>query len=144
MNFKDQQNALINFITNDYKKYLPPCISEPEITVEFLDFDKFKSDFTLFIDFSKIDFRQSAYEDDCGDMEHLSVIIFLVHRNNQASVLNENNLDSAYAFYEMTKENQGLGIAQNTVIESIDFYKYVEGTKYLVCTEINLSLDIEI
>jgi hypothetical protein len=44
----------------------------------------------------------------------------------------------------MIQENPSLGIAQNTTIEGIDFYKYVEGQKYLVCTEINLLLEIEI
>jgi hypothetical protein len=144
MNFKEQQNTIINFIKNNYKKYLPPYISEPEITTDFLDFDKYKGNFTLFIDFSQIDFRQSNYEDDCRDIENLSLVIYLVHRNNQSTILNDNNLETAYSFYELLKENQSLGIAQNTTINSIDFYKYVEGTKYLVCSEINLSLDIEI
>jgi hypothetical protein len=144
MNFKQQQDALIGFISDNYKNYLPGPISEPEITTEFLDFDKYKANFTLFIDYSRIDFRKGSYNDDCGDIEHLSVTVYLVHRNNQPAVLNDNNLNSAYAFYKMIKENQSLGIAQNTAIESIDFYKYVEGTKYLVCTEITLSLDIEL
>jgi hypothetical protein len=143
VNFKDQLNTLINFISANYKTYLPAPVSEPEITTEFLDFDKYKGNFTLFIDYSRIDFRQSNYEDDCGDIEHLSLAVYLVHRNNQAPVLNDTNLDAAYAFYKMIRENPGLGIAQNTVIDSIDFYKYAEGTKYLVCTEINISLDIE-
>jgi hypothetical protein len=144
MNFYDQQNAIINFLTINYKKYLPPSIMEPEITDEFLDFDKFKKDFTLFIDFNRIDFRSSNYDDDCGDIEHLSLVIYLVHRNNTSRILNENNLASAYAFYEMLKENSRLGVADNTTIDSIDFYKYVEASKYLMCTEINLSLDVEI
>jgi hypothetical protein len=144
MNFKDQQNAIINFISNNYKTYLPPQISEPEITTEFLDFDRFKNDFTLFIDFAQIDFRQSNYQDDCGVIEHLSLVIYLAHRNNQSKVLQDNNLTSAYAFYEMLIKNSRLGVAQSTTINSIDFYNWVEGNKYLVISEINLSLDIEI
>jgi hypothetical protein len=144
MTFKEQREKIIQFITGKYKDYLPAHIPVPEITTEFLDFDRFKGNFTLFIDFSRIDFRQSAYKDDCGDMEHLSLVIYLVHRNNQAAVLNENNLDSAWAFYGMVKDNPGLGAAQNTVIDGMEFYNYVEGTKYLVCSEVTLSLDIEI
>jgi hypothetical protein len=144
MTFKDQQEKIIGFISDNYKKYLPVAINEPEITTEALDFDKFKGDFTLFVDFSKIGFTQSNYKDDCGDMEQLSLIVYLVHRNNKSSVLNDNNLNSAYSFYEMLKENQSLGIAQNTTIDSIDFYKYIEGTKYNVCTEIDMLLSIEI
>ncbi|MDR0720519.1 MAG: hypothetical protein LBF78_12850 [Treponema sp.] len=144
MTFKCQQKALINFLSGNYKKYLSDSFPEPEITDEFLDFDRFKNDFTLFVDFARIDFRQSAYQDDCGDSEHLSLTVFLVRRNSESKTLRDDVLDAAWAFYKMVKENPGLGIAQNTVIDGIDFYNYVEGTKYLVCSEINLSLDVEI
>jgi hypothetical protein len=144
MTFKQQQEILINFIKDNYKDYLPAHIKEPEITTEFLDFDKYKGNFTLFIDFSQINFKENNYEDDCGNIENLSATIYLVHRNNQSAVLNELNLDASFAFYKMIDENPSLGIAQDTTINSIDFYKYVEGQKYLVCTEINLLLDIEI
>jgi hypothetical protein len=144
MTFKEQQDILIKFIKENYKNFLPSHITEPEITTEFLDFDKYKGNFTLFIDFTKIGFPNSNYDDDCGDMENLSLTIYLVHRNNQSAVLNELNLDSAYSFYSMIKDYPSLGIAQKTAIESIDFYKYTEGNKYLVCTEINLILEVEI
>jgi hypothetical protein len=144
LNFKEQQTAIINFITTNYPGYLPPDITTPEITTEFLDLDKFKNDFTLFIDFSQINFRNSAYDDDCGDIENLSLIIYLVHRNNTCKILQNKKLDSAYSFYNMVKKTNNLGVAQNISIDSIDFYNWVEGTKYLVVTEINLSLIIEI
>jgi hypothetical protein len=142
--FKEQREKIIQFITANYKDYLPPGIPEPEITAEFLDFDKFKGDFTMFVDFARIDFRPSAYRDDCGDMEHLSVTVYLVHRNASAPVLNDRNLDAADAFYRMVRERPDLGIAQNTAIEGIDFFNYVEGTKYLVCSEITLALTVEL
>jgi hypothetical protein len=144
MTFKEQQDTLINFIKDNYKNYLPSHITEPEITTEFLDFDKFKNNFTLFIDFTKIGFPNSNYDDDCGDIENLSLTVYLVHRNNQSAILNELNLDTSFAFYKMIQENQSLGIAEKTNIESIDFYKYTEGNKYLVCTEINLILEVEV
>jgi hypothetical protein len=144
MNFREQQEEIINFITTNYPTYLPPIIPAPEITTEFLDFDRFKNDFTLFIDFSRIDFQQSRYDDDCGDIEHLSLVVYLVHRNNKSEILQDKNLESSWAFYTMIKENIGLDVAQDSTIESIDFYNYVEGSKYLVITEMNLSLSIEI
>jgi hypothetical protein len=91
MNFKQQQEAVINYIKDNYKNYLPSHITEPEITTEFLDFDKFKSNFTLFIDFARIDFRQSNYADDCEDIEHLALTIYLVHRNNTSAIIQANN-----------------------------------------------------
>jgi hypothetical protein len=144
VNFREQKEKILEFIEKNYINYLPDEFKIFELTTDFLDFDKFKNNFTVFVDFSQINFRQSNYEDDCEDIEHLALKIYLVHRNNQNEILQSNNLDAAFAFYQMIKDNPSLGIAQKIVIESIYFYKYVEGQKYLVCTEINLSRDIEI
>jgi hypothetical protein len=143
MSFKEQQNTIVAFLTENYNEYLPASLKNPTFTKDFLDFDKYKGDFTVFVDFERIDFRQSNYEDDCRDIEHLSMTVYLVHRNNQSEILNEKNLDAAFSFYELIKDKPALGVAQNTVIESMDFYRYVEGAKYLVCSEIALSLQIE-
>jgi hypothetical protein len=137
MTFKEQQENLINFITNNYELH-------PEIINDYIDFDKYKNDFSLFVDFSRIDFRQSKYDDDCGDIEHLSITFYLVRRNNTPAILNADILDASYSLYKFIKDYPNLGIAQDTVIDSIDFYKYVEGSKYLVCAEFNLSLEIEL
>jgi hypothetical protein len=143
-NFKEQQDIIVKFIENNYKNYLSDELKFFELTTDVLDFDKHKNNFTIFVDFTKINFPDSNYEDDCGDTENLNLTVYLVHRNNTAAILNELNLDASFAFYQMIEKNPSLGIAQKTTIESIDFYKYVEGQKYLVCTEINLSLVIEI
>jgi hypothetical protein len=144
MNFREQQNTLINFTADNYKNYLPANIAPPEIVNDVLDFDKFKNDFSLFIDFSRIDFRQSSYDDDCGDIEHLSLTFYLVRRNNTPDVLNADILDAAYSLYQMIKNQNSLGIAQNTTIESIDLFRYVEGNKYLVCAEFTINMEIEL
>jgi hypothetical protein len=137
MTFREQQEKLVEFITNNYELH-------PEIITDFLDFDKYKNDFSLFIDFSKIDFRQSQWDDDCGAIEHLTVTFYLVRRNNMPAVLNADILDAAYSLYKLIEAKPKMGIAQNTSIDSIDFYKYVEGSKYLVCSEFNLSMEIEV
>jgi hypothetical protein len=142
--FKEQQDSIIDFITNNYQNYLPSGFSQPEYTTEYLDFDKFKSDFTIFIDFARIDFRSSEYDDDCGDIEHLLLTIYLARRNAPSVQLQTDILEASWSFYKMLKEDTTLGTAQETKIDSIDFYKYVEGNKYIVCSEISLSLEIEI
>jgi hypothetical protein len=142
MNFREQQEIIYNFIINNYNDYLPGHLKDPTYTTAFLDFDKFKSDFTVFVDFARINFPDSDYRDDCEDVENLALTIYLVHRNNTSEVLQANNLDSAHAFYKMVREKYSFGIANATIINSIDFYNWVEGNKYLVVTEINLSLDI--
>jgi hypothetical protein len=144
MTFKEQQDTLIEFLKNNYKNYLPSRINEPLFTTDFLDFDKYKGDFTVFVDFSRIDFRQSAYKDDCGDVENLSLTLYLVRRNNTIVILKDDILDSAFSLYQMIRKEPGFGIALNTVIDSIDFYDYIEGVKNLMCAEFALSLEIEL
>jgi hypothetical protein len=142
IDFKTQQKKIIEFITDNYKNYLPDNLKDYELTTSFLDFDKFKNNFTLFIDFSQINFKQSNYDDDCEDIEHCSISVYLVHRNNTSEVLQSNNLDSAFAFYKMIKEKLNLIFVKEITIESIDFYNWVEGNKFLVVSEIALSLQI--
>jgi hypothetical protein len=141
VSFREQQEKIIKFITDNYNDFLPAHLQNPTYTTDFLDMDRFKNNFTVFIDFARIDFRQSDFEDDCEDVEHLSLTIYLVHRNDKSEILQDNNLDSAYAFYKMLKEKRFV-ITKDINIESIDFYNYVEGNKFLVITEINLSLQI--
>jgi hypothetical protein len=73
LSFREQQEKIFEFITDNYNNYLPSHLQNPTYTKEFLDFDKYKNDFTVFIDFSQIDFRQSPFEDDCEDIEHLAL-----------------------------------------------------------------------
>jgi hypothetical protein len=142
LSFSEQQKKIVEFIEKNYINYLPDNITIFELTLSFLDFDKFKSDFTVFVDFSQIDFRQSSFDDDCEDVEHLNMKVYLVHRNNQNEILQLKNLDSAFAFYRMIKDKPDLVFVNEITIESIDFYNWVEGNKYLVVSEIALSLQI--
>jgi hypothetical protein len=142
MTFREQQEKIFDFIKDNYNNYLPSHLINPAYTKEFLDFDKYKGNFTVFIDFAKIDFPNSNYSDDCEDIEHLNLTVYLVHRNNQNEILQSNNLDSAYSFYKMIKEKPDLVFVKEIAIESIDFYNWVEGQRYLVVSEITLSLQI--
>jgi hypothetical protein len=145
MNFKEQKNAIKKYISDNYGAYLPEGTGGPEITAEFLDFDKYKNDFTLFIDFSRIDLKQSAYKDDCGDIETLSLTVYLVVRNGTSPDLQDAIFDAAWAFYRMVFLSDGrFDTAQRGVLNDITFFNYVEGTKHIVCAELNLSLEIEI
>jgi hypothetical protein len=123
MNFKEQQTKIIDYIKANYKKYI--TISEPIYTTEFLDFDKFKGNFTFFIDFNQIKFPSSQYEDDCKNVEQLALTVYLVFRNAQSDVLKENCLDASWSFYKMIGDLQ-IETINDFSIESIDLYDYVD------------------
>jgi hypothetical protein len=145
VSFGKQREEFIKFLEGSYKSFLPSNLSEKNIEIvdDFLDFDKYKNDFTLFIDFSRISFPFSKYSNDCGgETENLEATVYIVRRNDKSGVLKSDVLEMCYAFYEMVKEDNTLGVALNTVISEINFYNYVEGNKNLACGEISLSLTI--
>jgi hypothetical protein len=129
MNFKEQQDTIIDYFKSNYKDYI--SMQEPVYTTDFLDFDRFKNDFTFFIDFNQVKFPPSPYKDDCENAEQLALTVYLVFRNNKSEVLKENVLDASWAFYKMTNKLH-IKTVNDFSIESIDFYDYAEGTKFLV------------
>jgi hypothetical protein len=141
--FFEQQNKIIDCIKNNYGTYLGN-ISLPEVITDMLDFDKYKNDFSLFVEMSKLNFNRSSFDDDCGDIETLNITCYLVFRNKSPQELNKNLLNASYAFYRLLSKHNTLDVAEKTTINEVNFYKYVEGTKNIVCSEFDLTLEIEI
>jgi hypothetical protein len=98
--FKTQQKIIIEFIEKNFINYLPDEFKIFELTTDFLDFDKHKGSCILFIDFTKIGFPNSNYKDDCGNIENLSVTVYLVHRNNTAFVIKRVKFGCIFCFLQ--------------------------------------------
>jgi hypothetical protein len=142
IDFLEQQEKLELFIKDNYQKYLDKYgIKSFEVTTDFLDFDRYKNDFTLFIDFSKVNFSS---DDDCYDTEKLSVNFFLVVRNDTSKNIKTKLLDSSSALYTMIKENNSLGMFYKTIINEIQFYNYAEGSKYIMIADFDIALELEV
>jgi hypothetical protein len=141
MNFRKQQQEIESYFKTNYKKYI--SIPEPTYTTDFLDFDKYKEDFTFFIDFNRVIFPSSQYKDDCEKIEQLALTVYLAFRNDKSEVLKENVLDASWAFYKMINDST-IETINDFSIESIDFYDYVEGKKSLKISEISCLLNINI
>jgi hypothetical protein len=137
-----QQETIKEFIENNYSDYLTEySIELPKITTEVLDFDKFKSSFTLFLDFNKINIEDS---DDCGDIEKLNITIFLVVRNDTIDNLRKKLLNATSAFIDMRKSDNSFGTAMRSKVNNIDFYNFAaDGTKYINIAAFDITLDIE-
>jgi hypothetical protein len=130
MNLQHEQENFIKLIENNF-------IDKPEVTTEFLDLDKFKNDFTLFVDFSEIKFEDNKLSDDCQEYGKLNIQCYLVLRNDTPKNLNNKLLAHTDNFYHFLKEYD-----INT--ENIDFYNFASGTKYIVASEFSLILDIKL
>ena len=131
MNLKQEQEQFVEFIKNNYNVN---C----DITTEFLDLDKFKSDITLFIGFDNINFELSKYDDDCMNYGKLNVSCYLVVRNDTPSNLNNKLLESTDEFYKLIENENYIDL------KNIEFFNYVSGNKYIVATEFTLGLLIKL
>jgi len=142
INFKNKFETIKKFIEEKYPKYLEELnIKPPFITDEFLDFDKFKNDFCLFIDFNNVVLNADDYEDDCGKIARVSTDIFLVFRNAPIETLRNNMLDATSALYELFNCEQ-INIAHGINIDSTEFFNYVEGRNSLVASKTPIEFDI--
>ena len=145
IDFQLQQNNLKQYIDNNYQKHLDKILIDKFTTVtDFLDFDKYKQDFIVNIDFDNITFPTGNFNDDCSILERLIVNIFLVHRNNSPDKLNEKMLTSSAAFYELLQDMESDNLFFDISINRIDFFKYIEGTTNIMASRFVLQIDIEI
>jgi hypothetical protein len=144
MDFLEQQSKIFNYIKDNYKTFLIDNLPEPNIYVDdsLLDFDKYKSDFTLFVGFNYYGYEALSNE---STSQKTSIDVFLVVRNASVEELKPKLLrytTSFFKFFEDTGSNFG-GIADYGIIEGITFYPYVEGQKNIKVAEINVSITTE-
>jgi len=143
MDFRKRLEELENYL-NNYEKYLNDYnIKPPKITTEYIDFDKFKNDFVLYMEFDSSSFPLAdKNNDDCSQTELLKINIYLVFRNDTPKNLNNKTMDATSAFYSMAKELNISGLVFSS-ISKIDFFKYIEGTANIYASKITLDLSLE-
>jgi len=143
INFRNKLETIKGFIEANYPEYLKHFnIKPPVVTCEFLDFDKFKQEFMLFIEFNNVAFNADDYEDDCISIARVSCDIFLVFRNATVESLREKMLDATSALYELFRCER-IKIAHNINIDSTEFFNYVEGRNCLIASKMPVEFDIE-
>ena len=142
MNLNAMQKKIVGYIDGNFDKYLSQYgIKKPTVSTEFMDLDKFRGDFTLFVDFNRITFAKGKFADDCGGAMQLSVSFFLVYRNATTEKLRETMLDGAGAFYALMGE---CNVAGDVVVNELNNYNIVEGTKFIVISEFQITFETEV
>jgi hypothetical protein len=144
INFLEQQNRIIEYIQEHYGEYIPDGFAPPnDYTSDFLDFDKYKNNFTMFFDFGLYTFELKT---NGSELQEFILTIELVVRNDTHEKLREKILQYATAFYQMFDESDQCfdGAVSYGKINSIHFFDFVEGSKNLKMAEIELLLKDEI
>ena len=123
------QDDFINLIKNNYnEKYI--------LTTDYIDLDSYKNDFTIFVEFENIEPKDNL-SDDCRQYGKLNLQIYLVMRNDTSQNLRSKLLKATSDVYKILFDN-------DIEVKNIEFYNYVTGTKYIVASEFNLTLEINI
>jgi hypothetical protein len=143
MDFKEQKDVIIKYIEDNFNLYLGQYdLNVPKITEDFIDFDKFKHDFILFIECDTINFL-NTFNDDCSETERLLMNFYLVFRNDTPINLNEKMLNASSAFGTLIKEFR-LDFFLSSNINNINFFKYIEGSTNIVASKFTVQFEIEI
>jgi len=145
MNLNAIQKSILDYIGQNCEKHLQEFgMGKPQVSAEFMDLDKFKNDFTCFLDFNKITFAENGkFNDDCTAAGQINFSIFLVFRNAAADRLRENMLNGASAFYGLMSGAALAPEIQETAVKSIRNYSIVEGTRFVVISEMEIVADFE-
>jgi hypothetical protein len=142
IDFLLQQDRIVNYIKENYKNYMEEGLPAPNDYVnDFLDFDKYKNNTTMFFDFPTYLFERNTNE---SELQELNMTVFIVVRNDTPEVLRKNILRYTTAFYKFFDETGLNGLVDYGVINELSFYFYVEGQKNLKIAEINMVLNLEV
>lgn len=141
VDYKKQLENIKNYIKK-YNDYLTP-IEEYTIIDDFIDFDRYKQNFIIFIEIDNINYPITNFNDDCGGIQKMTFNIYLVFRGDTPANLNNKMLNASSSFYELIKHNDIENI-MNTNINRVDFFKYIEGSKNIISSKFTIQFDMEI
>jgi hypothetical protein len=140
MDFRLKENEITEYVENNFNSNVPEDVNHIEHFInEFLDFDHYVYDNTLFFQFDNYDYEELTNQ---SRLETCNMRIFIVVRNGREKELHERLRDYVTAFYTMFEKsvyNLG-GIVDTGMITAVGFYDAVEGNKNIKLCEITLSL----
>jgi hypothetical protein len=143
IDFLEQQDTIIAYIKEYYKDFIEGLPEPNEYTTDFLDLDKYKNNFTMFINFGGYTFDWKTNE---SELQETELFVYLVLRNAPSKTLRDNMLKYTTAFYQMFDESNQCfsGAVDYGKISEINFYEWAEANKSIKISEIHLILRNEI
>lgn len=140
MDFLGLQTQIINYIQENYSKSLENIgLENVNYINDFLDLDKYQKNRQLFYDFADFDFAALSNE---SNSLHTTLKIYLTFKNGKSSVLNDEMMKYAAAFYDMFhRSNDSFGGAVDYGrISNVHFYYAAEANVNVKVAEIQIEL----
>lgn len=142
MDFYELQQKIENYIKEKFSAFLEnENLSKPSFVSDYLDLDKYKSNFTIFFDFNSYNFENLSNE---SMTANLTLDLFFVARNGTSDTLKKNLMNYVSKFYSFFySERSFCGIVDFGTITEINNYDAVFGDKGIKITQITMNLELE-
>jgi hypothetical protein len=139
MDYKQKEENIVKYVQDNFNDYVENGKPVDRYINEFLDFDTFNYDNSVFFEFDNYSYEQISNE---SQLETLSMAIFIAVRNDTERNLHDNLRNYATAFYKMF-EGSGCnfrGLFDQGIITDVDFYDAVEGDKSKKLCKMDITL----
>lgn len=142
MDFYELQQKIENYIKEKFSAFLEnENLSKPSFVSDYLDLDKYKSNFTIFFDFNSYNFENLSNE---SMTANLTLDLFFVARNGTSDTLKKNLMNYVSKFYSFFySERSFCGIVDFGTITEINNYDAVSCDKGIKITQITMNLELE-
>jgi hypothetical protein len=149
VNFLEQQEAIVDFIKDRFGDYLQEYdLPNPHYVSDYLDFDLYKFENTVFFDFGMNQFEQLTYQ---SMSQTIYMTQFIVVRDRTPGILRKDLLNYTTQMYKMFadykcnfKDGNAQGLVDIGKIEGVTFYEVVFGQKNLKVSQIDYVLNVEV
>jgi hypothetical protein len=144
MDYQEKEDLIVAYVEDKFNEFAPsPDVPPVKYFInEFLDFDKYNYDNTLFFQFDNYAYEELTFN---SKLETGNMRIFIVVRNDKERALHERLRQYASAFWNMFEASRYCfsGIIDIGMITGVNFFDAVEGNSGIKLCEITLSLSKE-
>jgi hypothetical protein len=144
MNYQEKEDLIVNYVKDHFNEFLPDPAVPPvkHFINEFLDFDKYNYDASLFFEFDHYAYEELTVN---SKLETGNMRIFIVVRNDTERVLHEKLRQYASAFWNMFEASRYSfsGIVDIGMITGVHFFDAAEGNSGIKLAEITMALSKE-
>jgi hypothetical protein len=144
MDYQEKEDLIVQYVKDKFNGFIPePAVPPVKYFInEFLDFDKYSYDNTLFFQFDNYAYEELTLS---SKLETGNMRIFIVARNDKEPVLHGRLRQYASAFWNMFEASRHCfsGIVDIGMITEVHFFDAVEGNSGIKLAEITMSLSKE-
>lgn len=144
VDYTKQQQEIKNYIETNFPLILAEINLEDmsQYVDDFIDFDKYIKNRTLFYDFGNYNYSTLSNE---SNTEELVFSVYLAFRDKKVANLRDTMTKYASAFYEMFERGNGNlnGLSDFGLIETVRFYNATEANISIKMVELEVRLKTE-